>query len=161
MTEKEYDVEYRKMYNEYKKYDYRSEEAKTIWWNFFDTYDLHTKFYRYKEAVSNRVYKTLGFKLSAAQEKIVKMLICDMVEAKLGKDWILNHYEYKQTQESTVIWIFENYYEKGLFLERMNTRTLQKLSSLGIIEAIEVGGTFSDTVKPLFDFELTEEEKNI
>lgn len=158
MTKQEYDLEYQKMYTEYRKYNYTSQEARTIWKDFFVKHDLQNVFYEYKKAIADRVYKNLGYKLSNAQEKIVKELIMDMVLAKLGKEWLLNHYEYQQQDEHTTNWIFV-YYEKEIYLEKMNTRTLEKLKSLGIIEVVEVGGTYSDKIKPLFDFELTEEEK--
>ena len=160
MTRQEYDKRFNEMYTEYKKYDYRSDEARKLWKDFYDKMNECKRAYHEKEEkVVDRVYPTLGYKLSKAQEKVVRNLIKDMYTAKLGKEFMLNHYEIWRHEERTTEFIF-SYYERGAYLERMNTKTLEKLESLGVFTVEKVGGTWSDTVIPNFDFELTEEERS-
>ena len=160
MTKQEYDRRFNEMYAEYTKYDYRSDEARKLWKDFHDEMNECKRVYRERaEAVADRVYPTLGYKLSKAQETVVRNLIKDMYTAKLGKDFMLNHYEIWEHEESTTEFCF-SYYDRGAYLERMNTKTLEKLESLGVFTVERVGGSYSDTVIPNFDFELTEEERS-
>lgn len=160
MTKQEYDKRFDDMYTEYNKYDYRSPEARKLWKDFHDEMrDYQTAYHEKADKVADRVYHTLGYKLSKAQEDVVRNLIKDMYTAKLGKEFMLNHYEIWQHAESTTEFCF-SYYGRGAYLERMNTKTLEKLESLGVFTVEKIGGSYSDTVIPNFDFELTEEERS-
>lgn len=159
MTRQEYDKRFKEMYAEYKKYDYRSPEARKLWKDFHDEMrDCKLAYCEKADKVADRVYPTLGYKLSKAQEEVVRKLIKDMYTAKLGKEFMLNHYEIWEHKESVTEFCF-SYYDRGAYHERMNTRTLEKLECLGVFKVEEIGGSWSDTVIPNFDFELTEEER--
>lgn len=120
-----------------------------------ETYLVPT-FRAFTDKVADRVIAENGFKLSKAQRSVVAGIIHDMVLAKLGREWVLNHYEYHRNPDRTVHFCFDNHFDKGIYFARMNTRTLEKLAGLGILEIVEVGGRWSDDVKPCFDFDLIE-----
>lgn len=131
--------------------------AVELWRNFFtEEYAQEMKFHQFCMGVADRVIKEKGFKLSKAQRAAVERLIYEMVWAKLGREWMLNHCEYHRNEDSTVNWVFDFHYDKGTYFVTMNTKTLEKGVTLGLWEIVSVGGSCSDTIKPCFDFELIE-----
>ena len=95
MTKKEYDEKFNAMYSEYQKFDYRSDEARKLWSDFYsEMNEAKRAFKEKKDRLIDRIFPTLNFpKLSKAQERVVRHLIGQMYEAKLGKECMINHYE--------------------------------------------------------------------
>lgn len=131
-------------------------EAIEVWKMYIAEINQTQKFWDFTKSVANRVITDHGYKLSKAQRTAFEYLINCMIWVKFGREWVLNHYEYHRNDDKTVNWVFDTYYDKGLYSIRMNTKTLESIAKLGIWEIVKIGGTSSDTIKPNFDFEVIE-----
>jgi hypothetical protein len=156
MTYAECEIEIREAHEEFKRLGgYENPEACARHKRRHEMLNRTHEFRAFTDKVADRVIEEQGFKLSPAQRTVVAQLVQYMVEVKLGRDWMLNHYEFHRCPDRTVNWCFA-YYDKGQYFLRMNTRTLEKLEKIGVFKTLEVGGKYSDTVVPCFDFDLIE-----